>query len=504
MDAQQGKQMAREQVGHALGFENCTEVTEAVSLPFDGSMPSWLRGTLYRNGPGVFDVPTARDGTVHIDHWFDGLAVLHRFEILDGTITYRNRHIARGLERYIGERGRADYLSFANDPCLNVFEKVMTQFRGGPNDPDTGRAVQNADVTVGRLGADQFVCKTDGNVLQPFDPNSLEPAELTSYTGINPDFEGQLSAAHSQYDLERREFFNYTLKLGRDSCYTVFCIPDDDPSGHVLAKFEAPPAYIHSFALTPRYVILMVWPALLNPLKVLWHRNLVDAMRWDPEQGTVFHVIDRERRERRAIYRSEPFYAFHNVNAFEDGDDVCIDLCAYPDASVIDRLRLDRLRSRQPPGLGQLRRYRLAGLAGAVPAENRAAHYHVLSDTPCELPRFNQTMHMRDYRFVYGLSSSERKGFWDRLAKIDLGDGSSLEWSEEGCYPGEPIFVAAPRANGEDDGVILSVVLDSASGGSFLLVLDAQSFAEIGRATDVPRVPIGFHGNFYGVGDQEQ
>jgi carotenoid cleavage dioxygenase-like enzyme len=90
------------------------------------------------------------------------------------------------------------------------------------------------------------------------------------------------------------------------------------------------------------------------------------------------------------------------------------------------------------------------------------------------------------------------------LVKINLDDGTSQTWSQEGCYPGEPIFVAAPDGNAEDDGVVLSVVLDGRSNQSFLLVLDAHSFTELSRAIDVPRVPYGFHGNFYGVGSQEQ
>jgi Retinal pigment epithelial membrane protein len=55
--------------------------------------------------------------------------------------------------------------------------------------------------------------------------------------------------------------------------------------------------------------------------------------------------------------------------------------------------------------------------------------------------------------------------------------------------PGEPIFVATPGTPGEDDGVVLSVVLDSATDTSFLLALDAQSWFELAKA-HVPR----FHG----------
>ena len=47
--------------------------------------------------------------------------------------------------------------------------------------------------------------------------------------------------------------------------------------------------------------------------------------------------------------------------------------------------------------------------------------------------------------------------------KIDVADGRAEVWSEPGCYPGEPVFVAAPGPRDEDGGVILSVVLDAAA-----------------------------------------
>jgi carotenoid cleavage dioxygenase-like enzyme len=71
---------------------------------------------------------------------------------------------------------------------------------------------------------------------------------------------------------------------------------------------------------------------------------------------------------------------------------------------------------------------------------------------------------------------------------------------------GEPIFV--PRHDtqglrGEDDGVLLSVVLDVSRKTSYLLLLDARDMKEISKAElgNNIVVPMGFHGNFQ---DQHQ
>jgi carotenoid cleavage dioxygenase-like enzyme len=59
------------------------------------------------------------------------------------------------------------------------------------------------------------------------------------------------------------------------------------------------------------------------------------------------------------------------------------------------------------------------------------------------------------------------------------------------------VFVAAPDAGNEAEGVLLSVVLDGRNDSSFLLVLDASSMTEIARAECPHQIPFGFHGNFF-------
>jgi carotenoid cleavage dioxygenase-like enzyme len=142
----------------------------------------------------------------------------------------------------------------------------------------------------------------------------------------------------------------------------------------------------------------------------------------------------------------------------------------------------------------ELRRYRLR-------PGSAAAEFDVLSDEPLELPRINYDRHhTRDYRYVYGVSVQNRDvGTWfDRLAKVDVRTSTKRHWHVPGCYPGEPVFVPTPDGQDEDDGVLLSVVLDSRRGGSFLLVLDARTMEECARAEAPHVIPFGFHGSYFG------
>ncbi len=124
-----------------------------------------------------------------------------------------------------------------------------------------------------------------------------------------------------------------------------------------------------------------------------------------------------------------------------------------------------------------------------------------MSDASLELPRIDYRRNGRPYRFIYGAGVHRDSGapdFIDQLVKVDLSSGEAQEWFEPGSHPGEPVFVPSPAGDaGEDDGVLLSVVLDGRSASSYLLVLDAASFDELGRARVPHHIPFGFHGEYF-------
>ena len=55
-----------------------------------------------------------------------------------------------------------------------------------------------------------------------------------------------------------------------------------------------------------------------------------------------------------------------------------------------------------------------------------------------------------------------------------------------------------PEGREEDEGILLCVVLDGTRGRSYLLVLDARTFREVGRAEMECVVGFGFHGAHVG------
>ena len=112
-----------------------------------------------------------------------------------------------------------------------------------------------------------------------------------------------------------------------------------------------------------------------------------------------------------------------------------------------------------------------------------------------ELPTINPAYHTRAYHYVYSLAMSGRSTLMDTIVKTDLVSRAVLQWNNPlGHTPGEAIFVQRPGGVEEDDGVLLSVVLDGFSGKSYLLCLDARTMCEMGRAAMDFAVGFGFHG----------
>lgn len=460
--------------GPALGFTTLEQETVIDELALSGELPGWLGGSLLRTGPAKFEV-----GEQSMRHWFDGLAMLHRFTIDAGKVSYGNRYLHSRNYRTAQEQGRMVYGEFATDPCRSLFKRVQTLFAPGKALPD------NANINVTRLG-ERFISMTETPMPVQFDPQTLETAGVQPY-----EVPGQLTTAHPHMDRASHGMLNYAAKLSRVSSYRFFAVDPDASKPRTIGSLPVKePAYMHSFGLTERWLVLAEFPLVVNPLALaLSGRPYIENYKWKPELGTRFTLVDRATGEATGGFQADACFAFHHVNAYEEGGEVVVDLCAFEDAGVIEDLYLDRLREGKPVQSPELARFRLKLADRSVKRER-------LSDAEIELPRINYgRCNERPYRYVWGVGNGP-SGWLEQIVKIDTHDGAALSWAEHGCYPGEPVFVARPDAQVEDDGVLLSVVLDAAAESSFLLVLDASDLRELARARVPHHIPFGFHGQF--------
>jgi len=461
------------------GFETQTRETEVDALEIDGEIPNWLDGNLLRTGPAQFEV-----GDDAYNHWFDGHAMLHSFQFADGRVGYINRFLETESREESKKEGRIVRSEFGTDPCRSIFQRAMQLFseRDGTD---------NANVNIATY-ADTFVAMTETPFPIAFDDETLETAGYFEY---EDDLEGDMSTAHPLYDAERDAVYNYLTEFGRTSTYRIYRQPSDSRRRETVAEIDVQtPSYIHSFGMTENYIVLVEFPLVMHPLQLLVDDSpLAELLSWEPERGTRFHVVDKHSGEVTGAATTEPFFAFHHVNAWEDENngELVVDIAAYPDATIVEDLYLDRLRDARAGVLaGQLRRYRLE-------PDGSELRGRPIGEKGIELPRINyEASAGKFYQHVWANGRTDGADFFDEVVRLDVEDGTSKTWREPGCYPGEPVFVPRPDATEEDDGVVLSIVLDGAEERSFLAVLDAATMDEIGRATVPHHIPFGFHGQY--------
>lgn len=200
----------------------------------EGTVPTDLVGTLYRNGPGLLE-----RGGVPLAHPFDGDGMICTFRFENGRVHFRNRYV-----RTAGflEEERANRLLYRG-----VFG---TQKPGGwlANFLDT--RVKNIANTHVIYWAGKLLALWEAGLPHRLDPLSLETIGLDTLGGVLKDRDA--FAAHPRLDPQTQRLVNFGVKPGLSTRIALY---EFDASGQCVCQpvFQIPGfAFIHDFALTPK------------------------------------------------------------------------------------------------------------------------------------------------------------------------------------------------------------------------------------------------------------
>ena len=251
----------------------------------------------------------------------------------------------------------------------------------------------------------------------------------------------------------------------------------------MIAQQRGSRAGLHALlrAVAQRWLVLAEFPFVVNPLRLAFSgRPYIENYRWKPELGTRIHLMSTDRlRTRSGPFETEARFGFHHVNSYEDGEDVVVDVCTYPDAGIVEDLYLERLRAGKPIAPAQLERFRLSPATGEVVVER-------LLDEPIELPRINYgRCNERPYRYVWGVGVGS--GWLDRIVKGDV-----VAADEHRVARGRVLSPASrcssppPTAGTRTRACCSQWCLTGTSGNSFLLVLDAATPGRAGPRRGPP------------------
>ncbi|WP_019634251.1 carotenoid oxygenase family protein [Actinomadura atramentaria] len=433
----------------------------------EGTLPDGLTGTLYRNGPGRWQV-----GESMLDHIFDGDGMLSMFAIAGGEVRYRNRYVRTRHYRYGQRHGRTGPRGLGTQRRGGVLGNML---RPPANVANTGVV----------LHAGQLLALWEGGRPYRLDPDSLET--LGEHT-----FGGRLRmtaafSAHPSRCPDTGELFNFGMDFTRARslrCYRV------DTAGALsrLPRVALPyTPWNHDFALTRRHLVFVINPVIpkLAPI-LLGTASIADGLTYEPHRPTCFVLVPRDGGPARVI-EHEALLGFHIVNAFEDGGDTVVEFVRFADWNQVATAFREFRTSDFPWGCG-LMRYRITA-SGRIEGEERCA-------LPMELPHADVRRAGRPHRFTY---FAGRDGDGIGIYAFDHETGErDLHRLPDGHGFGEPVFVPRAPDAAEGDGWLLVLAYDPDEHRSRLLVLDARDLAA-GPLAAVPlrhHVPMGFHGTF--------
>ncbi|MFZ0665728.1 MAG: carotenoid oxygenase family protein [Acidimicrobiales bacterium] len=465
------------------------EVTET-ELVVDGSLPGHLDGRYLRIGPNPISANPARY------HWFMGTGMVHGLRIRDGAAEwYRNRFVrSPGTSRQLGEPQKKG--------------PVHAGFDMSPNTNVIGHA---------------------GRTLALIEAGSL-PYELTLDldTVGACDFDGTLVGGYTAHPLRDPSTgdlhaISYFFGWGDQVQYSVI-----GTDGRVVKTVDIEVTgspMMHAFSLTERHVVIYDLPVTFDvkkgaakapkpfakPTELAMSRTIgrrripdtvVSAMMatspkrgdqslpysWNPDYPARVGVMPREGgSDDVSWFEVEPCYVYHPLNAYDDGDQIVLDVTRHPKTFATEH--------RGPnDGVPTLDRWTVDLSAGKVLEER-------LDDRGQEFPRIDERLVGRKNRFGYMVELEDtRSGDVSAshgVIKHDLlAGGSQIRSFGADHEVDEFVFVPNATDSAEDDGVLMGFVYDRNTDRSDLFVLDAGTLETVATVHLPVRVPHGFHGNW--------
>uniref|UniRef100_A0A0N4Z7P8 Beta,beta-carotene 15,15'-monooxygenase n=1 Tax=Parastrongyloides trichosuri TaxID=131310 RepID=A0A0N4Z7P8_PARTI len=513
-------------------FTNFEEASDNIVCDIEGTIPTWLKGTLVRNGPGMFDI-----GDTSYKHWFDGMAYIQKYAIEDGKMKYQAKYLRSDAYKNNMRANRIIVSEFGTagvpDPCKNIFQRFFNFFFSSSNVTDNGLVsfIKNGD---------KVFAVTETPYLHEININDLETIEkvdISKYIAINT------YTAHCHYDKEGN-IYNMGSIFGKNGmfAFTKTIIPKEGENNEdecfkkteIIGKIPMTnslyPPYYHSFGFSENYFVFVESPLRINVKKMLFQKftgNAVrDCFQWLDNTNNLIHILDKRTGKKVDIkIEVDPFFTFHHANSYEVGDFIVVDYCGMKNPNLIGDFNLEDMREGRVETDNEdvwalLHRLILPtkipenakegdDLLESYPDKSHSCEAillndgkikcksELLCDVPFEFPQFNYSFCGSKSRYVYGAIFQKKVLNNEALIKVDTETKEYKTWKKDknSYLPTEPIFIQSPNGVDEDDGVIIAPIITNYKKGdkSFVVFLDAKTMTEIGRSYIPAQLPLGFH-----------
>jgi carotenoid cleavage dioxygenase-like enzyme len=321
-----------------------------------GSIPAYVKGTLIRNGCGIWTTatPNNSNGNEEFSHIFDGFAKIHAYKISSSSrIECQSRFLLGSWYKTFLKRGKQSLPtgigtgpildSTTKQPKLGIIRTIKALFNSATIFDNT--PVNIWDYQPHIKGSNDkkktIAALTDAPPRTTIDLNTMNTIKSST---INPLASGArgyelLETAHPIYSHTGSDTYNVAVELGLQGSNINLVKETSQGDRFVVSSVPTDGIpYIHSFGLSANYAMIVLQPLRLDPtpnrlmelgfLRGMQHVNQTRVVVVKLRSGDV--VLDK--------YIDEKVYFYHSISQAEmfdeeRGDDsgviVSLRLCAY-------------------------------------------------------------------------------------------------------------------------------------------------------------------------------
>lgn len=435
----------------------------------EGKLPSSLRGSFYRNGPGLFE-----RGGQRYQHWFDGDGMVQAWRFTDQGVAHQARFVR--TNKFVAEQEAGEFLV----PAFGTAIKPKRPVR-------TSDSMNTANTSVIKMN-ERLYALWEGGSPHALDPQSLATEGIVSWTS---ELTGMPFSAHPKIEPDGT-MWNFGTMMGKLVLYQ-FSKQGKLVQHHVM---DAPSsAMVHDFVTSQRYLIFLFSPIHLDLKSVQAGSSMVQAMQWKPQDGTQLLVIDKS--DFSQSYRMElpAMMLFHFGNAWDEGQHIRLDFVKSKDLGNFQVSMPQMMRGidvTNDPSTPAFLEIDLAKKRVTMTERSEIL----------EFPRVDPRVVGRRNRYVFYPFATQQSVYnalngvmrldreTGKVDRFDFGERMRLE---------EHVVVPKAGSSKEGDAWLVGVGFDVQEQTSFASVFDAQNLAAgpVALARLPYWTPHCFHGNFY-------
>lgn len=433
----------------------------------EGRLPRALAGTLYRNGPALFERAGFR-----YDHWFDGDGMVHGWSIANGRVVHRARLVE--TPKLARERREGRFVVRATGSVVPGQKPIRNN-----DDANT------ANTSVMALGGRLFALFEGGSAFE-MDPDTLDTAGAKTWRA---DLAALPFSAHPMVDADGSVWNFGAINLMGGNGLLLWHLAADGRLLRTHTLDTPAPGYLHAFAMTPGELVFVLTPFTFGDSGPFFER-----IRFDPGQPVRIAVVPKADPSAARWFEADFGMVYHFGDAYRRGDEIRVRAVRHTD---IDAARSPMKQAMAghgvaPPGTEELMELRIDLTRGR-------AQWETTGIRGLEFPMFDAMTPAGTPARLYAPVASHGARAFDAVAAIDPHRGTrSVHAYGSGMIAEEHLFVPRPGRTRPDDGWLLGTVYDTRRDRRGLAVLDAQRLEDGPLATAWVDYgfPLGFHGTF--------